>query len=450
MELAVRSFAQAGVIALSASAIALTPLAPSVSANHLSPLSSTAVSNVAVQLTGAFNPLQPWIDGFQTAGANAKVLGQTFFEAPAVLLQQFLANQVSHVGTILRDPGSIGAVLKDVGHNVQSAIREATLLGTAPDDWTMADSNDVWHGLVAQMLPNMLPTAGNPQASAFITQVVNVLASPLSGILMGLVGPAVSPVVALVNSITAIGNSLLHGDLAKAVQTAINIPASVVNGFLNGANLNLDALAPLITKTMPAGNSLSKLNIQFGGLFTAGTTGMDLSGIGGSILNSLGMIATTDLAPDDPLPITGWGIGPIGALLNFTRLMAKAIGWDGTGNPLLPKATNPAPPAAAAASPSSVPSLAATGVALSAAPVTAPAVKAKRTTRAVAAAADATTVDTAKADAGAPAKRTQRYGAGARPAAAVAAASDSSVKSDSGKGHVSKGGKSRVKRGSRH
>ena len=371
MEIAVRSPLKAGVIALSASAIAVSAFAP---APAVQLPASPEVRAVAVQLAAAYNPLQPWIDDFETAGANVKALGQAFFQAPAVLLQQFLANQIDHIGTILKNPGNIGSVLQGVAHNVQSVIKEATLLGTDPTDWTIADSNDVWHGLVAQMLPNMLPTAGNAQATAFVTQVVNVLASPLSGVLMGLVGPAVSPVVALVNSFTAIGNALFHGNLAKAVQAAINIPASVVKGFLNGANLNLDALAPLITKTMPAGNSLGKLNIQFGGLLTAGTTGMDLSGIGGSILNSLGLIATTTLAPDDPLPITGQGVGPIGALLNLTHLLAKALGWSGTGNPLAAKSTSVTTTATTAAAVTgavtSIPSATTTGVTVSAAAAT--------------------------------------------------------------------------------
>ena len=72
---------------------------------------------------------------------------------------------------------------------------------------------------------------------------------------------------------------------------------------------------------------------------------MDMTGIGGSILNSLGLTAETVLAPGFPLEITGQGIGPIGALVNLSHLLAKAIGWSGTGNPLAPKAA--AEPAAA-------------------------------------------------------------------------------------------------------
>ncbi|MUM32635.1 outer membrane porin GjpA [Mycolicibacterium sp. CBMA 361] len=341
MNVAVRRHTKAGICAATTAAIVVSPLLSSAPAiTHLPAL--PAISTANVQLTAAFNPLQPWLDAFNTASANAQQIGAAVSAAPAVLLQQFLANQISHVGAILHNPGSIGSVLQDVGQNVKSAITAATLLGTVPSDWTIAGSNDAWHGLVAGMLPSMLPTAGNPQASAIITQVINVLASPLSGVLIGLVGPGISPVVALVNSLTGIVTSLAKGDAMTAAQTAINIPASMVNGFLNGANLNLDVLAPLLTKTMPAGNSLQNLNFQFGGLFTAGVTGMDLSGIGGSILNSLGLTATTTLAPDVPLEITGQGIGPIGALVNLSHLLAKAIGWSGTGNPLAPPVAKPA------------------------------------------------------------------------------------------------------------
>lgn len=433
MEIAVRSPLKAGVIALSASAIAVSAFVPPPAVQLPA---SADVREVAVQLAAAYNPLQPWIDDFEAAGANVKALGQAFFQAPAVLLQQFLANQIDHIGTILKNPGNIGSVLQGVAHNVQSVIKEATLLGTDPADWTIADSNDVWHGLVAQMLPTMLPTAGNTQATAFVTQVVNVLASPLSGVLMGLVGPAVSPVVALVNSITAIGNALFHGNLAKAVQAAINIPASVVNGFLNGANLNLDALAPLITKTMPAGNSLGKLNIQFGGLLTAGTTGMDLSGIGGSILNSLGLIATTTLAPDDPLPITGQGVGPIGALLNLTHLLAKALGWSGTGNPLAAKSTSATTAttttAAVSGAATSIPSATTTGVTVSAAAVT------------KSGAAAAENVSSGKSDNGtADTTVATNKKSGASDATDSDSTSDASAKSDSSKSDSTKRGSKR-------
>ncbi|MBN9635574.1 MAG: outer membrane porin GjpA, partial [Actinobacteria bacterium] len=131
MHVAVRRHTKAGICAAATAAVVAAPLLQSAPvAAHLPALPS--VSSAAVQLTAAYNPLQPWIDAFNTASQNAQQIGAAVSAAPAVLLQQFLANQISHVGAILQNPGNIGEVLGQIGHNVQSAITAATLLGVDP------------------------------------------------------------------------------------------------------------------------------------------------------------------------------------------------------------------------------------------------------------------------------------------------------------------------------
>ncbi|MCX8563204.1 outer membrane porin GjpA [Mycolicibacterium mucogenicum] len=339
MDSAVRRHTKAGICAATTAAVVVSPLLASAPASVKLP-ALPSVSTAAVQLTAAYNPLQPWQDAFKTAAANAGRIGDAVSEAPAVLLQQFLANQINHVGAVLQNPGNIGAVLGEIGHNVQSAITAATLLGTDPGNNSQSvDSNDGFHFILLQVIPKLLPTASNAMANRVVQEVFNFLASPLSGVLIGLAGPAISPAVALANSLTSIGASLSQGDAAKALQTAINIPAAMVNGFLNGANLNLDLVAQVINKTIPLSDNavVKALNIQFGGLFTAGSTGWDQMGLGGSILNSLGQTVYADIIGTD-LQIDGLGIGPIGAMVSLGRILAKAIGWSGTGNPLAPKA----------------------------------------------------------------------------------------------------------------
>ncbi|BBX84627.1 outer membrane porin GjpA [Mycolicibacterium aubagnense] len=353
MNVAVRRHTKAGICAATTAAIVVSPLLSSVpAAAHLPALPS--VSTAAVQLTAAYNPLQAWKDVFDTAGANAQKLGAEFSAAPAVLLQQILANQVTHLRTILQNPGSIGTVLGQVVKNVQSVVQAATLLNTDYNTGQAFGSLDGWHYMALNIMPKLLPTENDPRATQVITQVLNVLASPLSGVLIGLAGPAISPVVALVNSLTAAGAALSTGDAMAALQQVINIPANVVGGFLNGANLNLGALVPLINGSglLTHETTLHDLSIQFGGLLTAGVTGVDpvtgaANNIGGSILNSLGQVVTTGVMgfPLD-LPIAGQGVGPIGALMSLGQLLAKAIGWSGTGNPLAPAAAAAATAAA--------------------------------------------------------------------------------------------------------
>ncbi|MGV0803591.1 hypothetical protein ABQF26_41810, partial [Mycolicibacterium elephantis] len=61
------------------------------------------------------------------------------------------------------------------------------------------------------------------------------------------------------------------------MQGVINIPADIVGAVLNGANLNLDGLVPVLNNAglLSPGTTLHNLNIQFGGLFSPGSTGVD-------------------------------------------------------------------------------------------------------------------------------------------------------------------------------
>ena len=97
----------------------------------------------------------------------------------------------------------------------------------------------------------------------------------------------------------------------------------------------------MISGLLPEDLPVTSLSFAFGGLLTPGTTGLTGQGIGGSVLNSLGIGVLG-------LPIEGQAVGPLGALTNLSQMVAKAIGWDGTGNPLtdltLPTIDPPAAP----------------------------------------------------------------------------------------------------------
>jgi hypothetical protein len=333
-----------GVSLATASVIAISPMAVSAPIAHVP--TPPALSSAAVRLAADYNPLQPWVDAFQTAQASAGQIGSTFLQAPAVLLQQFLVNQAAHLGEVLSTPGSIGTVLGQVGHNVQAAIIASTLIGfDQRTQYLLSQASlDGWHDILRQSIPKILPEGTPPQAKALIEQVLNVLSSPLSGVAMGLIGPLISPVVAFVNSLHDVVTAAVAGDFTTAVQNVINIPANIVGAALNGANLNLDGLVPLLNGAkLLTGTSLNSLNVQFGGLFSAGVTGVYEDGIGGSIFNAIGMNTDTDMMGFPlNLDITGRAIGPIAAFVTLGQIIAKAIGWDGTGNPLAPLLQQPA------------------------------------------------------------------------------------------------------------
>lgn len=479
MQVTAHSRLTIGVGLAAASVIAVSPLSAPTNLGHLPALSST--SDAAVALAAAYNPLQPWVDAFQTAATDAKTLATDYFKTPAVLLQQILANQVTHISEVLKNPGSIGTVLGQVVKNVQAVVRAATLLGVDAGDHPEAaqQSLDGWHDIMLQSIPKLMWSNTPTAVVGVVKEVLNVLSSPISGIAMGLIGPVASPVVALVNSATAIVSSLMAGHLADAVQSLINIPAKVAGAVLNGATVNLNGLVPVLNKLgLLKGTTMHTLSLAFGGLFSTGVTGQAQNGIGGSIFNALGMNTTTGMMGFPlTIDIQGRAIGPIAALVSFGQIVAKALGWSGTGNPLKAAATTTATTTAAdaAGSVTSIPSATTTGVTVSAAAASSTAtvsetVAAKSdsadtasakaatvkaaTTKSDSAASDSTSrasdpSDTASADGDAKATRAEKSGKAKTSDSGQAGSTDSdSTNSGSTNSGSTKSGS--TKRGSKH
>lgn len=321
-----RPYVTAGVVLSAASAIAIAPLsAPPPDVQVAAPQSHSA----SVELTAATDLLTPWIDTFNTASANATKISQFYFNAPGADVQQAIVNQVRYLGQLLNDPGSIGAVFTSIGNDAQKVFRAATLLGefAKPElGRQIILSNDFGHAALVASVPMFLPADMDPTTKTAITQVLQFAASPLSGVLISLVGPVLSPGVAALNSVLA-------GDL-------LNLPANVVDGFLNGATLNLDALLPVINSGLPAGTSLDRLGIAFGGLLSPGAPissvdGKFTGGAGGSLLSSIDLkLTSSPFGTPISFSAPGVPVGPIAAMASFSQIVAGALGWNGTGNPL--------------------------------------------------------------------------------------------------------------------
>ncbi|MCV7383991.1 outer membrane porin GjpA [Mycolicibacter longobardus] len=312
----------AGIALVGAGTIAATPV--------VAPLPSpAALHSPTVALTADFDPFGAWQDVFETAKANVTTL--TDSAVPMVAMQQLIANLVN--GTPIDPQAVIGA------------IAQPDMDGTlSPSPLFL--SNDTLQGLIAIVLPQYLPE-DFPLPTDEITPILSFLASPLSGVLMGALGPTIAPLVALGNSVTEISDAL-SGDTADwsaALQAMADIPANMLGGLLNGATLDLNALLPILIEQglLPESMDVSDLSYTFGGLLSPGFTGTDVAGyvagvtdgstpgFGGSILNGLGL--TTGLM-GFPLVAEGHGIGPIAAWESLQQIIAMTLGWDGVGNPL--------------------------------------------------------------------------------------------------------------------
>lgn len=180
--------------------------------------------------------------------------------------------------------------------------------------------------------------------SAVLKAVVDLASSPLSGVLMGFAGPVVSPGVALFNEAGAIFGDLTGGNPMGAFGRLIGTPATVVDAFFNGANLDISPLAPLFNGFVSAGSdgvqTLTGGSLGFGGLFSPGQVvygpgGETYYGVGGSFLNSLGLdfVYSSDEFVG-PTQLTGTfniapaPVGPIGAVAGLIDIVGNALGGN--------------------------------------------------------------------------------------------------------------------------
>ncbi|QZH66369.1 outer membrane porin GjpA [Mycolicibacterium farcinogenes] len=311
----------AGVAMAAAGAVAFTPLTmppPDVQIAANQPVTAS------VELTAAADFLTRWAEVFNDTAANATKVSEFYSKAPAAALQQAIVNQIDDLRAIINDPASIGDVISANAALLQDVIQATTFSGDpfgyppvlSPAFEALEQTLDPQHMLMLLAINGWPIPMELPEIPAAVASLLNFAASPLSGALIGVVGPMLSPGVAALNSVLA-------GDL-------LNLPANVVDGFFNGATLNLDAALPLISGSLPPGMDIKSLSIELGGLFSTGSVGNDAAP-GGSIFNAVTLVL--DRGNSD-LTFAGHRLGPIAALANLSQIIAKTTGWDGTGNPL--------------------------------------------------------------------------------------------------------------------
>lgn len=322
MHATVRPYATAGVALVGAGLIAATPLATPVPA-------LPNVQSPTVALTGAFE------DVLNAASANLTSLLNNWYLAPGVGMQQFWANQMDYRDQLLNDPaGSTNAVIEEMQKHLNAVISGFGLQDTTDETHAtvLNHTMDGTHALMFGQIAGYIPA--DVDASQ-IMPIIQWLGSPQSAIVMGMLGPGISPWIALLNSITD------HDSLGDTL-------TNMTGAFFNGATLNLDDLLPTINGfgVFPAGMSMDHLDIAFGGLFSPGAAQVgpyevlgpggevaaSVPAVGGSIFQSVGIefsgvpvLQNLDLNSAATGPIAAWQVWgqTVGALLGS--------GWDGKG-----------------------------------------------------------------------------------------------------------------------
>ncbi|WP_165607055.1 outer membrane porin GjpA [Mycolicibacter kumamotonensis] len=282
--------------------------------------------------------LGPWQDVFNTASQNATTLLNNYFLAPGIAAQQFMANQAGYAQELLDDPTNTNDVVHQMQMNLASVLTGYGLTGASDDTVKMVTQHTLdglalsGHAFLFNEVPSFLPSNVDP---AMVTSILDLLASPASGIIMGALGPAISPWIALMNSIN-------DGDSFS------EILAHTAGGFLNGADLDLGSVLPAVNGAgfLPPGLYLTHLDIAFGGLLSTGSVSVGpyqvLGGggdvmastpaVGGSIFNSVGL-ELTGVPVLGTIAVDSQAIGPIGAWEAWGQVIGSLLGsgWAGNG-----------------------------------------------------------------------------------------------------------------------
>ena len=362
MNVSARSYLTAGAAALSAAAIVMAPVQPLNS--DLAAAGHKSVSDLAVGLAAAVTPVDPIqniIDVIQASGTNLETLlgnwsgglyvNGTFpfppntgtvpiFEngnlgwrtggyasgAALPILSQVITNLETYLGE-LPDIGTIlGQVFSNIGNALgapfQAGAEESgrpfnsAILPVSPYNQNVnavpyfdvpllgaASQRDLWA---------LLPTVAGEEAYASLKPILDFLSTPVSGVLVGAIGPIVAPVLAVVNSISNTIELLRESNFGGALTELINIPANVIGAVLNGGQtLDLTPVLSLLGVTLP--DSIQSIGLKMGGLLSPGGVGFDA------------LAAVAEVPDVLSLDIPGLPLGPIGALAGLNSYVAKSI-----------------------------------------------------------------------------------------------------------------------------
>ncbi len=296
MHVASRSYLTAGVALVTASTIAVSPIAPPTPDIKLPAIPA---SSAAVTLSALTNPLQLWAQVIETSLTNADTLGQKWLADPAPIVRQVIANQLHTIANLPAiaqalaarlgemnpaDPTSVPATIQQfitdqlngVGtltDTVKTVLDQLNAMMNPADPYGVpatvkqmldqiaqgeyATAFTTFAGIgVAVGFPVIM--AGFPIAGVFsqsfrdlaniidptgvasqplrnFANFIDLVPSVLPGVLInGLLGPLNSAGVATAATLEDLTGAVKSADPAAFVAALVNAPAKVTNAFLNG------------------------------------------------------------------------------------------------------------------------------------------------------------------------------------------------------------------------
>ncbi|RAU93041.1 hypothetical protein DQP56_19610 [Mycolicibacter senuensis] len=190
-----RPYVTAGIAIVGSGLIGATPA--------IAPMPDVHVGRDIALTSMLTDAMQPWIDQYNIAADNATVLANNFYVAPSVAMQQLIANSQAWIQDILDDPSQIPVVVNEMQEQLRAVTEGYSLWNVAADDPTTVTSVlhtlsggvdlttfNVGHSFMFTLLPQLLPAFLPPGTDAdAILPIINFISSPMSGIIMGMLGP---------------------------------------------------------------------------------------------------------------------------------------------------------------------------------------------------------------------------------------------------------------------
>ncbi|AKK26305.1 hypothetical protein [Mycobacterium sp. EPa45] len=235
MNAAVRPYATAGVALVGASVIAISPLAPPMPGAQAM---QRAASSVSVELSAAVDPIQNWIQVFQKSAANLSALGQQIAASPAPILSQIVVNQMAALKALQAAFDSNSAVVKQIVDSIPGVVDTArNQLQSGNIKGAVSTINDqvviplVLAGVTAVSdLTRPLVSTVNNFAKAFAT-----LPEAVFQVILPITYPLVSTINVVVQATQDVYDGVVARDPGAVANTLVNLPANLVDGFLNGS-----------------------------------------------------------------------------------------------------------------------------------------------------------------------------------------------------------------------
>ncbi|TGD89327.1 hypothetical protein BayCH28_08280 [Mycolicibacterium sp. CH28] len=233
MSVVLRSRVTAGIAAIGASAIVLSPI--SVTPPDLQ-VPAIHMSTLATALTGASQTLPTWAQVIETSFSNIATLGQQVQSSPDPIIQQIITNQLANAATISTAlGGAFGGLVAGVTSLPQTFLTATQQLAAGQFSAAVQTLFQGALGLVLAPVISLLPVFDIPgQIATNFAKVLTAVPNILLPVGLSAISPIAGAVYAFGDTGQLVVDSLKAGDATAAIRALVSMPAAVTGAFLNG------------------------------------------------------------------------------------------------------------------------------------------------------------------------------------------------------------------------